>query len=713
MPILQAGRNCWRVEKADRVAFLIDGEAYFSALRRALLDARQAVHILAWDIYSELALVRGPVNDGAPVTLKALLNHIARARRSLRITILNWDFVMLYGIEREWLPVYKLDWDTHRRITFRLDDKHPLGASRHQKLVVIDDALAFAGGLDPTRARWDTPAHDPRDARRADGDSRVPAPHHDVQMLVAGDAARALGELARARLTSATGRRARTLRPERGAAAWPEGVAVDLENVNVAIARTEPAYAGRAEVREVQQLYIDAVRAARRFVYIENQYFTAPRVVDALAARLAEADGPEVVVVTPKRTTGWLSQVTLDLLRARAVRGMQAADRHGRLRVFYPDLPGLGAECISVHSKVMVVDDRFVRIGSSNLNNRSMGLDGECDLALEAAADDDARTIEAIAAFRRRLLAEHLGRSAEEIAQAERAQGSLVGAIEALRDGARTLQALPLASTQEIERLLPETDLLDPEQPVDPERLAEQFLHEDVRASARRRIWLWVGVLLAFGVMAAAWRWTPLSRSLDIAWLLEAGARFAELPGAPLLAVCAFVVGGLIAFPVTLLIVFTVLSFGTLTGFASALAGSLLSALVGYGLGAVLGRHAVRRLAGSRLNRISRRLARRGLLAVVLSRVVPIAPYSIVNLVGGASHVRLRDFFLGTLIGMTPGIAAVALFTGRIRAMLEDPSWENGLILTLVFGAIALSAYVVIGWLRRRVVGTTQQAPED
>jgi phospholipase D1/2 len=711
MPILQAGRNCWRIEKADRVAFLIDGEAYFAALRRALLDARQLVHILAWDIYSELALVRSTVDDSAPVTLKALLNHIARTRR-VRITILNWDFVMLYGMEREWLPVYKLDWDTHRRIRFYLDDKHPLGASRHQKLVVIDDALAFAGGLDPTRARWDTPAHNPQDARRAEGESRIPAPHHDVQMLVSGDAARALGELARERWRFATGRRPRRIRPARGAAGWPAGLAVDLENVDVAIARTEPAYAGRAEVREVQQLYIDAVRAARRSIYIENQYFTAPRVIDALAARLAEDDGPQVVVVTPKRTSGWLSQVTLDALRARAVRRMQTADRHGRLRVLYPDRPGLGDECIDVHSKVMVVDDRFLRIGSSNLNNRSMGLDGECDLALEAA-DDETRTIETIAAFRRRLLGEHLGRPAQELAAAERAQGGLIGAIDALCDGERRLRPLPLATTEEIESLLPETELLDPEQPVDPEQLAQQFLHEDERAPASRRIWIWIGVLVLFGLMAAAWRWTPLSRDLDVASLLEAGAGFAELPGAPLLVVGVFVIAGLVAFPVTLLIVFTVLSFGTLTGFAAALAGALASALVGYGLGVLLGRRTVRWLAGGRLNRISRRLAQRGLLAVVLSRVVPIAPYSIVNLVGGASHVSLRDFILGTLIGMTPGIAAVALFTGRVRAMLEDPSWENGLVLALVFAGIALVAYGLVSWLRRRAGGAEPQAPAD
>jgi phospholipase D1/2 len=186
------------------------------------------------------------------------------------------------------------------------------------------------------------------------------------------------------------------------------------------------------------------------------------------------------------------------------------------------------------------------------------------------------------------------------------------------------------------------------------------------------------------------------------------------LPGAPLLAIGAFVLGGLVAFPVTLMIVLTVLSFGTVAGFLSALAGSLASALAGYGLGVLLGRHTVRRLAGGRLNRISRHLAKRGLLAVVLARVVPIAPYSLVNLVGGASHVSLRDFALGTLIGMTPGIAAITLFTDRIRAMLEEPTWQNGLTLTLVFAGIALAATVLVHWLRRRAGSAASDAsPAD
>ena len=101
------------------------------------------------------------------------------------------------------------------------------------------------------------------------------------------------------------------------------------------------------------------------------------------------------------------------------------------------------------------------------------------------------------------------------------------------------------------------------------------------------------------------------------------------------------------------------------------------------------------------------------MLAVVLARVVPLAPYSLVNLVGGASHVSLRDFTLGTLIGMTPGIAAITLFTDRIRAMLEEPSWQNGLTLTLVFAGIALAATTLVHWLRRRAGKASTEAAAD
>ncbi|CAE6509607.1 Phosphatidylserine/phosphatidylglycerophosphate /cardiolipin synthase [Nitrosomonas nitrosa] len=702
MKILNPGHNCWRIDTAERVTFLVDGADYFQAFRATAMRAELSLLILAWDTYSNLRLIRSG-EEVHPNELRTLLDHIAKAKSKLQCYVLNWDFAMLYGMDREWLPVYQLDWRTHRRVHFWLDDCHPLGASHHQKLVVIDDTVAFCGGLDLTRARWDTPEHKPGDSRRDEG-AGPSDPHHDVQLMVGGPIARSLGELARDRWKRASGYQPHVHEPRPLAQLWPNDVPVDAENVRIAIARTDPAYQGRAEIREVERLYLDAIAAARRSIYIENQYISSPAIGDALARRLEEPDGPDVVIVSGKCTRGWLSQMTMDVLRARLGHKLQQSDREGRFRLLYPEIPGIGKECVNVHSKIMIVDDVFVRVGSANLNNRSMGLDSECDLAFES--EDRKDLCNAISYFRARLLAEHLGAEPRQVTEAIESTGSLVKAIDHLSQNERTLKPLPMDIPKELEELVSEATLLDPEKPIDPDRLAEQLVHQEDRPPARRRLILWVAMLLVLAALTAMWRWTPLSEYLDIDRLLVAIDTFNQLPAAPLLAVGGILVAGLAMFPITVLIIVTVLTFGPFTGFTCAFLGALGCALSGYGLGAFVGRNTVRHIAGNRLNRISKRLAKQGLLAVILIRVIPVAPFTVVNLVAGASHIRFRDFVLGTAIGMGPGIAATTLFTDRIRAMLEEPSWGNGILLALIFGGIALAGYGLITWLKRRANDT-------
>lgn len=697
MKILKPGQNCWRIETADRIAFLVDGAAYFQAFRATALRAQRSLLMLAWDLYSELRLVRNG-EDGQPNTLRTLLNYLAETRPELHSYVLYWDYAIFYGIKREWLPVYQLDWRTHHRVHFWLDDCHPIGASHHQKVVVADDTVAFCGGLDLTRERWDTSEHKPGDPRRDEGNGPS-APHHDVQLMVAGPVARSLGELVRDRWQRASGYHIPAHAPRSVAELWPDEVTVDAEDVRIGIARTDPAFHGQAAVREVERLYLDAIAAAQRSIYIENQYLTSAAIGDALARRLEEPDGPEIIIVTCKSSRGWLSQITMDVLRAKLGRKLQQSDQYGRLRLLYPEIPELGKNSINVHSKIMVVDDAFVRVGSSNLNNRSMGLDTECDLAFEAEDRKDLCT--AISSFRTRLLAEHLGVEHEQATKAIENSGSLVKAIDALSRNSRTLQPLPLDIPQELEELISETTLLDPEQPIDPDQLAEQ-VHEEDRSPVRRRVAIWVTVLLAIAMMAAAWRWTPLSDYLHAHRLLLAIGTFSQLPAAPLLAIGGMIIAGLVMFPITLLIIMTVLAFGPLTGFTCAFTGALGCALAGYGVGTLLGLSRMHHITGSKLERISKRLTKHSLLAILLYRIVPIAPFTIINLVAGASHIRLRDFTTGTAIGIAPGIIATTLFTDRIRAMLEEPSWENGIMLVLVFGSIALAGYSLVTWLKHR-----------
>ena len=163
------------------------------------------MHIIGWDIHSETPLVgpSGRVDDGLPVTLGPFLAALLAAKPDLRINILIWDFAALYAVEREWNSADKFTAGCDGRIQFCLDSSLPLGSSQHQKIVVIDNAVAFSGGLDLTIRRWDTSEHLADHPLRRDPDGEPYPPFHDVQCMVEGEAAAALGEIAAARWAAA------------------------------------------------------------------------------------------------------------------------------------------------------------------------------------------------------------------------------------------------------------------------------------------------------------------------------------------------------------------------------------------------------------------------------------------------------------------------------------------------------------------------------
>jgi phospholipase D1/2 len=699
--ILKPGHNCWRLEQTHRAAFLIDGEAYYRAFRSAVEQAKHSILILGWDINSQLRLVRDAASKTQSEELADFLDAVISRQQQLQVHILLWDFAMIYALEREWLPIYRLGWQTHRQLHFEMDDQHPIGASHHQKVVVVDDKVAFAGGFDLSKWRWDTPEHRPNDPRRTEPDGTHYPPFHDVQMLVDGPAAAALGDLARERWYRTTGHR---LSPPNNSRyqgdPWPMEVSPDLEQVTLAIARTEPQFKQYREVREVEQLYLDAIAAAQRSIYIENQYFTSHRIAAALAARLQEANGPEVILVLPFRTGGWLEQNTMDVLREHSLKRLREADKHNRLRVYYPHIPGLNKQYIMVHAKVLVVDNRLVRIGSSNLSNRSMGLDTECDLAVEAKASD--ATAEAIAHFRNRLLSEHLGVKAVQVAQAIAQQGgSLIAAVEKLRNSGRTLKELTTSVSSKAGLLLSDTAIIDPESAINPDRLAQELIPREQRQSASRQLIFRAFLFAIPAFLAAAWHWTPWGDWLDLQTLISTINRLQEYTGAPFLVLGTYLIAGLIAVPITLLIIATVLIFGSLTGFIYGLIGATFSAMLTYGLGRLLGRRTVRRFAGSRINQLSRRLAQRGILTVFAVRLLPVAPFTVVNMVAGASYICFRDFVLGTVLGMAPGILGIALFIDRVIATVYDPTPLTFGVLGAVLGIIGLGILGLQRWLRK------------
>ena len=370
--ILRLGYNVCAVAKAERVSLLVDAEAYFRAFYDAALNARRSITILAWDFNSQTRLHFDPVEPGGPPALLGdFLNWLTHRRRRLRVNVLNWDYPMVFGTDREFPPLLGFGWKPARRVRLRYDDTHPVAGCQHQKIVLIDDKVAFVGGIDLTVRRWDSPEHAPDDPRRVAYGQPYP-PFHDLMVALDGEAAKALGAVTRDRWLNATGRPLRPApRPDQDGDPWPAGLEPDLRDVEVGVARTVPAHGETPAVKEVERLYLDMIRSAREAIYIENQYFTSPRIATALAERLAEPEGPEIVLVLRLLSHGWLEEATMHVLRTRLIAQLRQADRYGRFHVYTPHVPGLREGlCLDIHSKVMIVDDRSLRIGSANLCNR-------------------------------------------------------------------------------------------------------------------------------------------------------------------------------------------------------------------------------------------------------------------------------------------------------------------------------------------------------
>ncbi len=456
--MLEPGRNCWRIERAQRAALIVDAADYFRLARQAMLKARSQILLIGWDFDTRIDLDRGE-DDEAPTELGAFLTWLPKKSPNLQIHILKWDVGAIKLLGRGTTVFRLARWASSDNIHFKLDGVHPVGASHHHKILVIDDQLAFCGGIDMTADRWDTREHKDKDpGRRRPTTRRRYDPWHDATMALDGAAARALGDLARDRWQVAGGEPIAA--PASRHSIWPKGLKPQFREVDVAISRTRGACDGQEPLREIEALFLDQISRARRFIYAENQYFASRKIGQAILDRLAEPDCPEFVIVNPESGRGWLDEATMGPARAHLLRAIGKTDKHGRFRIYSP--VSAGGSDIYVHAKIMIVDDELIRVGSANFNNRSMGLDSECDVTIDSALQSNRNATAQIGAVLDDLLAEHLGVPAAKVRQGRERHG-LIDAIEKLRGDGRTLLPVDPGEYPEIQEALAEKETLDPE----------------------------------------------------------------------------------------------------------------------------------------------------------------------------------------------------------------------------------------------------------
>jgi phosphatidylserine/phosphatidylglycerophosphate/cardiolipin synthase-like enzyme len=459
---LAPAHNCMSVDMATRLSVIVDAEDYFRHARAAMLKARRHISLVGWDFDTRIGL-HETESDPGPTELGSFILWLVEQSPQLEIFILQWDFGMVNAIKRGTTLLRLVQWARHPRIHVKFDSKHPLGASHHQKVMLVDDALAFVGGIDMTGDRWDTRAHHHKDKRRRRPFTRrLYKPWHDVTTASSGPVVDAIARMVRERWTVAGGT-PKIPKLKAGRVLWPDDLPVQFEKVQVGLARTAPELDERPAVLEVEKLWLDQIAAARQHLYIESQYFASRAIVSALAKRLAEPDGPEIVVINPESAQGWLEPVAMDTARARLYAWLKRADHQNRFRMFHPYDEG-GAP-IYVHAKAMVVDDAMVKVGSSNINNRSLRLDTECDLVVLASGRARGQR-ERITWIRNDLLAEHLGTTPEAVAESLAQTGSLIATIEALNpEQGRHLRPYKPPKLNDLEKWLADNEVLDPEGP--------------------------------------------------------------------------------------------------------------------------------------------------------------------------------------------------------------------------------------------------------
>jgi phospholipase D1/2 len=462
-PVIAPGTTCHALTTFDRARVLVDAESYYSAFCRAALGARRYIYITGWQFDTMARLLRPSpgVTPAHPIELLPFLNHLCEATPALEIYITAWDYSVVYALEREWLQKLRFDFQSHARVHFEFLNHPEPGGCHHQKLVVVDGRVAFLGGLDLCDARWDTRRHIKADPARIDVHDKPYKPFHDVQVMLEGPVVANLERLFLEGWRIATGSELSGVHNSESAGPMSalssdavEQLASDLglplRARSIGVSRTDWTVEGTI-VSEIQQLFERAILAAERFIYIETQYFTSKALAEVLYYRIADASRPklQIVLVMPDGADSPKEDFVLGNRQRRVRRFLADAARHfgHEFHLLMSSESTASEPCPAtfIHSKLMIVDDEFLTIGSANFTNRSMRIDREVNVAWQAALEEPALAEQLkrdIRALRVSLLAEHAGASDAELFAD---MGSLVARLGQNPGSKLRRQALPAA----------------------------------------------------------------------------------------------------------------------------------------------------------------------------------------------------------------------------------------------------------------------------
>lgn len=677
MGVLKAGRNCWRIGPINSGKFLIDGQAYFNDIEKHLHLAKDSIFIIGWDFDSRIFLSEKSKQKNLP--LGRLLEKLCEKNPRLDIYILIWDPIYFYAFNRQPFQRWLFSRLTRSRIHFILDHQHPLTASHHQKLIVIDKNLAYCGGIDLTSSRWDSSHHLSHDKRRVSPNGKPYPPFHDVSIRIEGKAVHDLFALAKKRWYDAGGQAIN--KPIRDA--YWNNLTKDFSHSLVAISRTMPSFLNHQGIREIERLYLDLIKSSKSYIYIENQYFASQTVSDALAHSLQKTTGPEIIIVTTPNHEGWIEERTMGATRNKLLSNLYESDIHHRLGVYTPHIKGTK---YTLHSKIMVVDHIYAVIGSANLNNRSMGMDSECTITLSGINNN--LTMASIQTFMNRLLAEHLGTKEYTISDMYDKKRSYLKTINSLQSSGRRLSGYRTRVNDWIMNFLGDLSIIDPKNPFDIELDLDKTLfitwltNLKVGGYICNAIGILVGVYILF---ASSNHFTQTIPILKTEFFISSLPIFFSLQ-----ILCFIMCLAIIPFILQILIITNLSPIWSAPILGIMLC--IVSMTTTYYLGKLIGPRAIHRYLIARPHIIYQRLRGTGLLPIIFTRLLLWLPFNAINLVAGSASVKKKRFIIGSIIGMLPKIIVyIGLFACTKKYLL------TGNLKSLTIGFLAL--LMILSWI--------------
>lgn len=662
----------WKKDKADKAALLVDCASYYKALYETLCHAKHSIFILGWDIDGRIELLRGEdaQNKKYAVALRELLCQKANENPDLEIYLNRWNYSIFFSSERESFSGWKWRMHTPPNIHYCADYAVPFGACHHQKIIVVDGQIAFCGGMDIALGRWDSRKHHIEERERIDPKGlfdhfkkqKPYEPYHDIQFMMSGPVVGALSELVRRRWKKGAGSEIRAIdnKPENNDL-WPKHVMPDFEDIDIAAARTIPKTKKDKAVTEILQIYLEQIARAEAFIYIENQYLTCLDIANALSKRLKEKPDLKVLIVSCDRPRGIMEHKAMWTGRVKFWDTVSENAGADRFAVTYPVCKENGTKnTIHIHSKIMIIDDRYFQVGSANLNNRSMGFDTECDMIIQADDDQSRQTIRSL---RNNLIREHTGREEEDIQEIieTSTMNELLEYQEQSRQHLERINNDPYRN----EFLVSWAQKIgDPKKPL----ILSNFPVRQVVFAALAAVIL--GLLYYFFISPALpEEFRQIFTQENLTGYIESARNSSW---SPFIISGIYLIAGMLFFSVMALNLVTAIVFGPLYGFLYACLGSLVSAAAGYGVGRLAGEK-LSRWFKPVLNKVKSYSERGGVIGMTMVRMVPIAPYTAVNITFGMAQVGFAAYLFSTLLGLLPGITAKALFGGALGELFKNP----------------------------------------